>query len=153
MPLTRALAASLTACCCLTAPALGWPQDTPTQSVDTGAELLAEGYTVRAIAQLEHALGRNPFDPVVLNNLAAAYSQRGDYARAQNLLQRAQRLSPEDPTIRSNLDATREWLNHLADRSEAQQRERAREVRQNAQEPLRIPPAPPPLWEPPQRSP
>lgn len=152
MPVTRALAAPLTAFCCLLAPALGWPQ-AQTPRVDTGAELLAEGYTARAIAQLEQALGRNPFDPVVLNNLAVAYSERGDYARAQNLLQRAQRLSPEDPTIHSNLAATREWLNHLADRSEAQQRARAREMRNNAQEPLRIPPAPPPLWAQPQDRP
>ena len=35
----------------------------------SGADLLSQGRTARAIAQLENALGRNPFDPVALNNL------------------------------------------------------------------------------------
>jgi len=112
----------------------------------TGAELLAEGYTARAIAQLEQALGRNPFDPVVLNNLAAAYNEQGEYPRAQTLLRRAQRLSPGDPTIQANLDAIEDWMNHLAERSEALQRTRSNMATQGDGEPIRVPPEPPPLW-------
>lgn len=113
----------------------------------TGADLLAEGYTARAIAQLESALGRNPFDPVVLNNLAVAYSEQGEYARAQTLLRRAQRLSSQDPAIRKNLDAIEAWMNHLASRSTALERLRENPAKGDDGEPIRIPPEPPPLWQ------
>lgn len=109
--------------------------------VATGAELLSEGQTARAIAQLENALGRNPFDPVVLNNLAVAYAETGDFRRAAELLQRADRLAPGDATVTENLQATENWLARMAQRG----REAPRKEAESA-EPIRVPPAPPPLW-------
>lgn len=110
------------------------------QSAD-GAALLRDGQTARAIAQLEEALGRNPFDAVVLNNLAAAYAERGDYPRASELLRRAHRLAPGDATIRENLEATERWLARMAQRGSEQPRRRS-----DAAEPVRVPPEPPSLW-------
>lgn len=107
----------------------------------TGAELLSEGQTARATAQLENALGRNPFDPVVLNNLAVAYAETGDFRRAAELLQRAERLAPGDATITENLQATENWLARMARRGREAPRKEAASA-----EPIRVPPAPPPLW-------
>lgn len=108
----------------------------------TGAELLSDGQTARAIAQLENALGRNPFDPVVLNNLAVAYAETGDFRRAAELLQRAERLAPDDATITENLLETENWLAHMAQRG----REKTQQQTTESAEPIRVPPAPPPLW-------
>jgi Flp pilus assembly protein TadD len=108
----------------------------------SGADLLSQGRTARAIAQLENALGRNPFDPVALNNLAVAYAETGDYRRAAELLQRAQRLAPGDATITENLQATERWLARIAQRA----REETERQGEPA-EPIRVPPAPPPLWD------
>lgn len=108
----------------------------------TGADLLSEGQTARAIAQLEDAQGRNPFDPVVLNNLAVAYAETGDYRRAAELLQRAQRLAPGDATITENLQATENWLAQMAQRGREETEPQAEPA-----EPIRVPPAPPPLWD------
>lgn len=110
----------------------------------TGAELLEDGQTARAIAQLEAALGRNPFDPVVLNNLAAAYAEAGDYRRAAELLQRAERLAPGDATITENLLATESWLARMARRAEADAESPKR--KETSAEPIRVPPEPPALW-------
>ena len=121
----------------LAAPAVGASGPPP-----TGAELLAEGRITQAIDQLEQALGRNPFDPVVLNNLAAAYAERGDWERAQGLLRRAARLAPGDPAIEQNLRATDQWLARLVQAGELQLAQRD----ENEREPIRIPPPPPALW-------
>ena len=80
----------------------------------TGAELLSDGQTARAIAQLENALGRNPFDPVVLNNLAVAKAEQEDYHTAVDLLSRAARLAPDDVEIAANLARLRNWVNSEA---------------------------------------
>ncbi|MCK5770111.1 tetratricopeptide repeat protein [Algiphilus sp.] len=108
----------------------------------TGAELLADGQIARAVAQLEQALGRNPFDPVVLNNLAVAYAEGGDWERAQSLLRRAARLAPGDPAIEQNLRATDQWLARLVQAGDVERRQR----RDDEGEPIRIPPPPPALW-------
>lgn len=143
MPWIRRQLSRIVMLCTLATISIASAQEPPT----TGADLLAEGYTARAIAQLEAALGRNPFDPVVLNNLAVAYSEQGEYARAQTLLRRAQRLSEQDPAIRKNLDAIEAWMNHLANRSAAIQRLREDKPKGEVGEPIRIPPEPPPLWQ------
>lgn len=105
-------------------------------------ELLSRGDTARAIAQLESELGKNPFDPVVLNNLAVAYGDKADFSRAGELLRRAHRLAPADSVIRRNLYAVEQWQAYMAQRSE--QAELTRGTRDGSDP--RIPPEPPALW-------
>lgn len=101
--------------------------------------LLARGQTAQAVSELESRLGQNPFDPVTLNNLAAAQAAHGDYFTAASLLRRAQRLAPEQPVIGRNLQAVEEWISHRADHSRIAPDAAAAQR-------LAVPPEPPPLW-------
>lgn len=101
--------------------------------------LLARGQTAQAINELEARLGQNPFDPVTLNNLAAAQAAHGDYFTAASLLRRAQRLAPEQPVIERNLQEVDAWISSRADSSRITPDAAANQR-------LAVPPEPPPLW-------
>ncbi|WP_028007056.1 tetratricopeptide repeat protein [Solimonas flava] len=72
--------------------------------------LLESGRVSQAVDSLEATLGDNPFDPVQLNNLAAARARNGDVYAALQLLDRAARLAPEQPVIADNRKQLREWI-------------------------------------------
>ncbi|MDM4771991.1 tetratricopeptide repeat protein [Solimonas sp. SE-A11] len=72
--------------------------------------LLEAGRVDVAIESLEQELGENPFDPIQLNNLAVARTRKGDVYAGLDLLDRAARLSPNQPIIAENRKQLREWL-------------------------------------------
>ena len=71
---------------------------------------LAEGRPDAAEQALQEALQVNPFDPAAMNNLAVVRSEQGHYYEAIDLLERASRLSPDDPEIAANLARLRHWV-------------------------------------------
>ncbi len=73
-------------------------------------DLLESGRVDDAVSVLESSLGENPYDPVQLNNLAVARARKGDVYTALELLDRAQRLSPDNAAIGGNRKQLREWL-------------------------------------------
>lgn len=73
-------------------------------------KLLESGRVDDAVSVLESSLGDNPYDPVQLNNLAVARARKGDVYTALELLDRAQRLSPDNAAIGDNRKQLREWL-------------------------------------------
>ncbi|MGH8446707.1 MAG: hypothetical protein ACREVL_15660 [Solimonas sp.] len=103
--------------------------------------LLENGQVSQAIGSLENTLGENPFDPVQLNNLAAARARQGDVYAALQLLDRAARLAPEQPVIADNRSKLRAWI--------------AAKIGANSAKLEAVPvtgvpaqmPDPPPLWE------
>lgn len=113
-----------------------------------GRRYLAEGEPDRAALSFEEALRINPFDAVALNNLASARVEAGDYNRALDLLKRAARLAPEDRDIAANLSRLRGWLNSYSDAGmQAPHPDELSGFVANG----RLPPPPPPLWEPARR--
>ncbi len=120
----------------------------PDTYAEQGRRFMAEGEPDRAALSFEEALRINPFDPVALNNLAAARVEAGDYNQALELLKRAARLAPENREIAANLSRLRGWLNSYADAGmPAPEGEGRRGVVADG----RLPPPPPPLWEPARR--
>lgn len=117
----------------------------PFQQYDQdGRRLMAEGATDQAVMSFEEALRINPFDPVALNNLAAAKVESGDFHSALELLKRAARLAPQDTEIAANLSRLRGWLNSYSEAGMAAPG--PQDLAQNQSGSL--PPPPPPLWEP-----
>lgn len=110
-----------------------------------GRRNMAEGDVRGAERRFEEALQINPFDPVALNNLAAAKAEQGDYHTAMELLERAERLSPQDPDIAANLARLRGWLNYYAG-NDLHPADRIAVPEARLTEGL--PPPPPALWEP-----
>lgn len=102
--------------------------------------LLEGGQVDAAVQALESRLGENPFDPVQLNNLASAQARRGDVYTALDLLNRAARLAPDDPTVKANQEALRNWLAARV----SGQRDMIAPIPRLPDNP----PEPPPLWEP-----
>ena len=62
------------------------------------------------LKQLEQKVGVNPFDPVALNNLAAAKAANGDWVAAADLLARAHQLAPDSQTIANNNQLINNWI-------------------------------------------
>ncbi len=59
----------------------------------------------KAVAEYLRALDLTPASPVILNNLAGAYSRMGRYEEARAALEKAERLDPSNEMIGRNLDA------------------------------------------------
>lgn len=95
--------------CLLLAPLAAQAQGTAPSSAQLQS-LLESGRVSQAVDSLEATLGDNPFDPVQLNNLAAARARNGDVYAALQLLDRAARLAPEQPVIADNRKQLREWI-------------------------------------------
>ncbi|MEC9407630.1 MAG: tetratricopeptide repeat protein [Abyssibacter sp.] len=110
-----------------------------------GRRNMAEGDIESAERRFAEALEINPFDPVALNNLAAAKAEQGDYHTALELLERAERLAPESPDIAANLARLRGWVNYYAGN---ELHPAARIAVPQARMTEGLPPPPPALWEP-----
>jgi Flp pilus assembly protein TadD len=67
----------------------------------------------REMLLLAAATETHPESPVLLNNLAAAYLKRGDYAHARDMAEKGLALAPELPQLRRNLSAALEALSHV----------------------------------------
>jgi Flp pilus assembly protein TadD len=68
---------------------------------------------------LAAATETHPESPVLLNNLAAAYLKRGEYAHARDAAEKGIALAPELPQLRRNLSSALEGVAR-ADRNAAQ---------------------------------
>jgi Flp pilus assembly protein TadD len=73
----------------------------------------------REMLLLAAATETHPESPVLLNNLAAAYLRRGDYAHARETAEKGLALAPELPQLRRNLSSALEGVSR-ADRKVAQ---------------------------------
>jgi uncharacterized protein HemY len=73
----------------------------------------------REMLLLGAATETHPDSPVLLNNLAAAYIKRGEYAKARDAAEKGLTLAPELPQLRQNLATALEALSR-ADRGLAQ---------------------------------
>jgi tetratricopeptide (TPR) repeat protein len=113
-----------------------------------GWQSMAEGDPRAAQADFDNALQINPFDPIALNNVAVAKSENGQYHEAVALLERANRLAPENTEIAANLSRMRSYVNtyalQSADVGGTDSVIQAAAPVTTAQSGL--PPPPPPLW-------
>jgi tetratricopeptide (TPR) repeat protein len=66
----------------------------------------------REMLLLSAAAETHPESSVLLNNLAAAYIRRGEYAHARDAAERGIAVAPEVPQLRRNLSAALEGLAH-----------------------------------------
>jgi tetratricopeptide (TPR) repeat protein len=73
----------------------------------------------RELLLLGAATETHPDSPVLLNNLAAAFIKRGEYAKARDAAEKGLTLAPELPQLRQNLATALEALSR-ADRGLAQ---------------------------------
>lgn len=90
----------------------------------------------------QEQLDVNPFDPIALNNLAVAKAEQGDIYSAQDMLQRATRLAPNNVEIQRNLKRVLQW-------QEVQNSEYVPPAKYALPEGFGqqgLPPPPPPLW-------
>ena len=92
-------------------------------------------------------LSSNPFDPIALNNLAVAKAEQGDIYAAEDMLQRASRLAPNNIEIQRNLTRVLQWQEVQSSEFVPPNRY-ALPVGFGEQG---LPPPPPPLWDSAQR--
>jgi tetratricopeptide (TPR) repeat protein len=78
----------------------------------------------REMLLLSAATESHPESPVLLNNLAAAYLKRGEYAHARDTAEKGLAIAPELPQLRRNLSAALEALSH-ADQAVGQSTDRS----------------------------
>nr|MBV6629483.1 hypothetical protein [Oceanococcus sp. HetDA_MAG_MS8] len=122
-------------------------------SVLSGAALAADlaplidGRLDAAIRSFEQRLAANPFDPVLLNNLAVSEAQAANYSGARTLLRRAAKLAPKNIVIADNLEQINQFLDLRTQQAESPE---AAASQTQAPEVL---PAPPALWMSPRMSP
>lgn len=83
----------------------GDPGPADTDGEPTPAAFAEPGAAVPPSQTLEGPpdLPVNPFDPAALNNLAIEHAERGDLGKAQELLERAAKLDPDNEAIAANL--------------------------------------------------
>ncbi|MFZ6770658.1 tetratricopeptide repeat protein [Undibacterium sp. Di26W] len=110
-----------------------------------GRNLMAEGNTSAASKKFAEAAKVNPFDASALNNQAVALAAQGDTEKALNLLERANRLSPNRADIAANLNELRNWMNRNTPQVAAIER-KAPVPGAYPTQGGDIPPEPPPLW-------
>lgn len=80
----------------------------------TAKSSLANGDIAGATAGFGQAVDTNPFDPIALNNLAVAKTEAGDFHTALDLLERAERLAPQNTEVAANLARLRSWNQNYA---------------------------------------
>ncbi|HEX4870768.1 MAG TPA: tetratricopeptide repeat protein [Nevskiaceae bacterium] len=114
-----------------------------------GLQSMAAGDPAQAQSRFMEALEVNPFDPVALNNLAVAKSEQGRFHEATELLERAAKLAPGNTEVAANLARMRNWTQNYALINEQMAvGEDGQPVAAPAVRSERLPPEPPPLWDP-----
>ena len=125
--------------CLFAAPVLAQNYDSSNPFVGSNAASLEQRY--------QQDLDTNPFDPIALNNLAVTKAEQGDIYTAEDMLQRASRLAPNNLEIRRNLTRVLQW-------QEVQSSEFVPPAGYALPEGFGqqgLPPPPPPLWDTAQR--
>ena len=89
-------------------PAEADPRDDARQQVEFGIEVAQRGLWREAIYRWERATEIDPSYAPAFNNLAVAYEQEGDLARAQSAYERAMALDPGNDFITQNYELFRE---------------------------------------------
>lgn len=87
------------------------PPRTPRHLVRYGIELAEAGYWKEAQKQWEMVLRKDPENVAALNNLAVISELTSDFAAAQELLEKAIGLRPDDTRIKHNLNALHQRIN------------------------------------------
>lgn len=94
--------------------AIGGPAYAPDGFDSKGRTNFAQGDVAAAEASFGQAVDVNPFDPIALNNLAVTKTEAGQFHEALSLLQRAERLAPQNTEIAANLARLRSWNQNYA---------------------------------------
>lgn len=120
--------------CGVCLPLIAQDYDNGNPFVSNNAESLQQRY--------QADLSTNPFDPIALNNLAVTRAEQGDIYAAEDMLQRASKLAPNNLEIQRNLTRVLQW-------QEVQSSEYIPPSRYALPEGFGeqgLPPPPPPLW-------
>ena len=150
-----ALAASLAACAVdgpgsASLPAAGLPPADAGPAYAPGGfdssarNSLAQGDVAGAEAGFGQAVNVNPFDPIALNNLAVAKTEAGQFHEALELLQRAERLAPQNTEVAANLARLRSWNQNYAMQDGSTLGAEGAPAGATFKN---LPPPPPPLWD------
>lgn len=75
----------------------------------SGDNPFVSGNTDALQQRYQEDLSTNPFDPIALNNLAVTRAEKGDVYAAQDMLERASRLAPNNLEIKRNLTRVLQW--------------------------------------------
>lgn len=128
----------------------GVPASARTGTDSPGWQRMAEGDPRAAQADFDSALQINPFDPIALNNAAVAKSENGQTHEAVALLERANRLAPENAEIAANLSRLRSYASSYAlQGSDTGGPDSVIETATaSTAASSGLPPPPPPLWSP-----
>lgn len=110
----------------------------------TARKSLAQGDVAGAEASFGQAVDVNPFDPIALNNLAVAKTEAGQFHEALELLQRAERLAPQNTEVAANLARLRSWNQNYAMQDGSTL---GVEGVPSGTAFKNLPPEPPPLWD------
>ncbi|MDB5970708.1 MAG: Tetratricopeptide repeat-containing protein [Hydrocarboniphaga sp.] len=105
---------------------------------------LANGDIAGAAAGFGQAVDTNPFDPIALNNLAVAKTEAGDFHTALELLERAERLAPQNTEVAANLARLRSWNQNYAMQDGSTLGQAGVPTGTTFKN---LPPEPPPLWD------
>ncbi len=93
---------------------IGGPAYAPGGLDSNARQSFASGDVAAAEASFGQAVDVNPFDPIALNNLAVTKTEAGQFHEALALLQRAERLAPQNTEIAANLARLRSWNQNYA---------------------------------------
>lgn len=118
-----------------------WCLPLAAQQIDAGNPFVS-GDTESLKQRYQTDLSINPFDPIALNNLAVTRAEVGDVYAAQDMLERASRLAPNNLQIKRNLTRVQQW-------KEVQASDFIPPTRYALPAGFGeqgLPPAPPPLW-------
>jgi tetratricopeptide (TPR) repeat protein len=108
-----------------------------------GRTYMSQGDSVAAAKKFGEAVQINPFDAAALNNQAVAYATQGEYDKALQLLERANKISPDRTDIAANLKELRAWLNRNNPQLSTSQKAPIMDTYPQAGN---VPPEPPALW-------
>jgi len=93
--------------CLLLAP-VSAPQATSADEVRFGVEVARKGLWQEARFRFERAVLLDPENAAALNNLAVAFEEQGEFAKAREAYEKALQFKPKDAYIQQNYDLFRE---------------------------------------------
>jgi Tfp pilus assembly protein PilF len=90
------------------APAFARQRDQAKKQVEFGIQVAQRGLWKEAIYRWERATQLDPTYAAAFNNLAVAYEQEGQLAKARQAYEKALALDPNNALVRQNYDLFRE---------------------------------------------